>query len=197
MTLLLTLIDLPFSVSPVVAGLIFVLLFGLQGLLGPWLAEHNIKILFALPAIVLATMFVTFPFVARELIPLMQEQGTAEEEAAVSLGATGWVAFLKVTLPNIKRALLYGVLLCNARAVGEFGAVSVDLAAVVEGASCRDSCHDRSRHQRSRRKPLRSPAASSSRETARSSRLGRRIKSMTSPRTPSCTTLSANPWSFR
>ncbi len=124
-TLLLTLIDLPFSVSPVVAGLLFVLLFGLQGLLGPWLAEHHIKILFALPAIVLATMFVTFPFVARELIPLMQEQGTAEEEAAVSLGASGWATFMRVTLPNIKWALLYGVLLCNARAMGEFGAVSV------------------------------------------------------------------------
>ncbi len=124
-TLLLTLIDLPFSVSPVVAGLLFVLLFGLQGLLGPWLAAHDIKILFALPAIILATMFVTFPFVARELIPLMQEQGTAEEEAAVSLGASGLATFLKVTLPNIKWALLYGVLLCNARAMGEFGAVSV------------------------------------------------------------------------
>jgi sulfate/thiosulfate transport system permease protein len=124
-TLLLTLIDLPFSVSPVVAGLVFVLLFGLQGLLGPWLSAHNVKILFALPAIVLATMFVTFPFVARELIPLMQEQGTAEEEAALSLGASGFQTFLKVTLPNIKWALLYGVLLCNARAMGEFGAVSV------------------------------------------------------------------------
>jgi sulfate transport system permease protein len=124
-TLLVTLIDLPFSVSPVVAGLLFVLLFGLQGLLGPWLAEHNIKILFALPAIVLATMFVTFPFVARELIPLMQEQGAAEEEAAASLGASGWNTFLRVTLPNIKWALLYGILLCNARAMGEFGAVSV------------------------------------------------------------------------
>ncbi len=124
-TLLITLIDLPFSVSPVVSGFVFVLLFGLQGLLGPWLAAHNIKILFALPAIVLATMFVTFPFVARELIPLMQEQGTAEEEAAISLGASGVQTFLRVTLPNIKWALLYGVLLCNARAMGEFGAVSV------------------------------------------------------------------------
>ena len=124
-TLLLTLIDLPFSVSPVVAGLLFVLLFGLQGYLGPWLIAHNIKILFALPAIILATMFVTFPFVARELIPLMQEQGSAEEEAAVSLGASGWTTFLKVTLPNIKWGLLYGILLCNARAMGEFGAVSV------------------------------------------------------------------------
>jgi sulfate transport system permease protein len=124
-TLLITLIDLPFSVSPVVAGLVFVLLFGLQGLLGPWLAEHGIKILFALPGIVLATMFVTFPFVARELIPLMQEQGTAEEEAAISLGASGLSTFFRVTLPNIKWGLLYGVLLCNARAMGEFGAVSV------------------------------------------------------------------------
>jgi sulfate/thiosulfate transport system permease protein len=124
-TLLITLIDLPFSVSPVVSGLVFVLLFGLQGLLGPWLSAHNVKILFALPAIVLATMFVTFPFVARELIPLMQEQGTAEEEAALSLGASGFQTFLRVTLPNIKWALLYGVLLCNARAMGEFGAVSV------------------------------------------------------------------------
>ena len=124
-TLLVTLIDLPFSVSPVVAGLLFVLLFGLQGLLGPWLAEHDIKILFALPAIILATMFVTFPFVARELIPLMQAQGTSEEEAAVSLGASGWATFVRVTLPNIKWALLYGILLCNARAMGEFGAVSV------------------------------------------------------------------------
>jgi sulfate/thiosulfate transport system permease protein len=124
-TLLITLIDLPFSVSPVVSGLIFVLLFGLQGLAGPWLAAHNIKIIFALPGIVLATMFVTFPFVARELIPLMQEQGTSEEEAAVSLGASGFGTFLRVTLPNIKWALLYGVLLCNARAMGEFGAVSV------------------------------------------------------------------------
>jgi sulfate transport system permease protein len=124
-TLLITLIDLPFSVSPVVAGLVFVLLFGLQGLLGPWLTAHGVKILFTLPAIVLATMFVTFPFVARELIPLMQEQGTAEEEAAISLGASGLATFFRVTLPNIKWALLYGVLLCNARAMGEFGAVSV------------------------------------------------------------------------
>ncbi len=124
-TLLITLIDLPFSVSPVVAGLVFVLLFGLQGLLGPWLTEHGVKILFALPGIVLATMFVTFPFVARELIPLMQEQGTAEEEAAISLGASGLSTFFRVTLPNIKWGLLYGVLLCNARAMGEFGAVSV------------------------------------------------------------------------
>jgi sulfate transport system permease protein len=124
-TLLITLIDLPFSVSPVVAGLIFVLLFGLQGLAGPWLSAHGIKIIFALPGIVLATLFVTFPFVARELIPLMQEQGTAEEEAAISLGASGLATFFRVTLPNIKWALLYGVLLCNARAMGEFGAVSV------------------------------------------------------------------------
>ncbi len=124
-TLLITLIDLPFSISPVVSGLVFVLLFGLQGLAGPWLASHGIKILFALPGIVLATMFVTFPFVARELIPLMQEQGTSEEEAAISLGASGFSTFFRVTLPNIKWALLYGVLLCNARAMGEFGAVSV------------------------------------------------------------------------
>ncbi|MGA1803208.1 sulfate ABC transporter permease subunit CysW [Rhizobium sp. HT1-10] len=120
-----TLIDLPFSVSPVIAGLVFVLLFGSNSLLGPWLAEHNIKILFAVPGLVLATMFVTFPFVARELIPLMQDQGTADEEAALSLGASGFQTFWYVTLPNIKWGLLYGVLLCNARAMGEFGAVSV------------------------------------------------------------------------
>ncbi len=124
-TLLVTLIDLPFSVSPVVAGLVFVLLFGLQGFAGPWLAAHDIAIIFALPGIVLATVFVTFPFIARELIPLMQEQGTAEEEAAISLGASGLSTFFRVTLPNIRWALLYGVLLCNARAMGEFGAVSV------------------------------------------------------------------------
>jgi sulfate transport system permease protein len=124
-SLLVTLIDLPFSVSPVIAGLVFVLLFGLQGIFGPWLADHDIKIIFALPAIVLATTFVTFPFIARELIPLMQEQGTEEEEAALSLGASGFKTFLRITLPNIKWALLYGVLLCNARAMGEFGAVSV------------------------------------------------------------------------
>jgi sulfate transport system permease protein len=122
---LVTLIDLPFSVSPVVSGLIYVLVFGLQGWLGPWLAEHDIKIIFALPGIILATMFVTFPFVARELIPLMTDQGRDEEEAAVSLGASGWSTFRRVTLPNIKWGLLYGVLLCNARAMGEFGAVSV------------------------------------------------------------------------
>jgi len=122
---LVTLIDLPFSVSPVVSGLIYVLVFGLQGWFGPWLAEHDIKIIFALPGIVLATMFVTFPFVARELIPLMSDQGRDEEEAAVSLGASGWATFRRVTLPNIKWGLLYGVLLCNARAMGEFGAVSV------------------------------------------------------------------------
>src|ERR671919_2027986 len=124
-SLLTTLIDLPFSVSPVVAGLIYVLLFGAQGLLGPWLAAHDIKIIFAVPGIVLATVFVTFPFVARELIPLMQEQGTEEEEAARMLGAGGLQIFLRVTLPNVKWGLLYGVLLCNARAMGEFGAVSV------------------------------------------------------------------------
>jgi sulfate transport system permease protein len=123
--LLTTMIDLPFAVSPVVAGLIFVLLFGLQGVLGPWLREHDIKIIFAVPGIVLATVFVTFPFVARELIPLMQEQGTDEEEAAVSLGATGLQTLWRVTLPNVKWGLMYGVILCNARAMGEFGAVSV------------------------------------------------------------------------
>jgi sulfate/thiosulfate transport system permease protein len=124
-SLLVTVIDLPFSVSPVIAGLVFVLLFGSQGYLGSWLQEHDIKIIFALPGIVLATMFVTFPFVARELIPLMREQGTQDEEAALSLGASGLRTFFKVTLPNVKWALLYGVLLCNARAMGEFGAVSV------------------------------------------------------------------------
>jgi len=124
-SLLITLIDLPFSVSPVISGLVFVLLFGAQGYLGPWLQAHDIKVIFALPGIVLATVFVTFPFVARELIPLMREQGTQDEEAALSLGASGLRTFFRVTLPNIKWALLYGVLLCNARAMGEFGAVSV------------------------------------------------------------------------
>ena len=124
-TVLVTLIDLPFSVSPVVSGLVYVLLFGAQGLLGPWLQRHGIEIIFALPGIVLATVFVTFPFVARELIPLMQEQGTTDEEAALTLGAGPVRTFLTVTLPNIRWALLYGVLLCNARAMGEFGAVSV------------------------------------------------------------------------
>ena len=124
-TFLVTLIDLPFSVSPVVSGLIYVLVFGAQGWFGPKLADHNIHILFALPGIVLATIFVTFPFVARELIPLMVDQGRDEEEAAATLGATGFQTFLRVTLPNIKWGLLYGVLLCNARALGEFGAVSV------------------------------------------------------------------------
>ncbi|WP_019141582.1 sulfate ABC transporter permease subunit CysW [Noviherbaspirillum massiliense] len=123
--LLLTLIDLPFSVSPVISGLIYVLLFGAQGWFGPWLQEHDIRILFAVPGIVLATIFVTFPFVARELIPLMQSQGRDEEEAALVLGASGWKTFWRVTLPNIKWGLLYGVILCNARAMGEFGAVSV------------------------------------------------------------------------
>ena len=117
--LLITLIDLPFSVSPVVSGLIYVLVFGLQGWLGPWLAEHDIKIIFAVPGIVLATVFVTVPFIARELIPLMQAQGTEEEEAAVVLGASGWQTFYQVTLPNIKWGLLYGAILCNARAMGE------------------------------------------------------------------------------
>ena len=120
-----TLIDLPFSVSPVVAGLIYVLVFGAQGWLGPWLAEHDIKIVFAVPGIILATIFVTFPFIARELIPLMQAQGNDEEQAAIVLGATGWQTFRYVTLPNIKWGLIYGVILCNARAMGEFGAVSV------------------------------------------------------------------------
>ena len=124
-SLLITLIDLPFSVSPVVSGLIYVLVFGLQGLLGPWLAAHDLKIIFAVPGIVLATMFVTFPFVARELIPLVEAQGTEEEEAALTLGASGLQTFWRVTLPNIKWGLLYGVILCNARAMGEFGAVSV------------------------------------------------------------------------
>lgn len=124
-SLLISLIDLPFSVSPVVSGLVYVLLFGAQGLLGPWLEAHDIKIIFALPGLVLATVFVTFPFIARELIPLMQEQGAAEEEAALTLGASGLRTFFTVTLPNVRWALLYGVLLCNARAMGEFGAVSV------------------------------------------------------------------------
>jgi sulfate transport system permease protein len=124
-SLLISLIDLPFSVSPVISGLIFVLMFGLQGWLGPWLNDHDVRIIFAVPGIVLATIFITFPFVARELIPLMEEQGTEEEEAAVMLGAGGLLIFWRVTLPNIKWGLLYGVLLCNARAMGEFGAVSV------------------------------------------------------------------------
>ena len=123
--LLTTIIDLPFAVSPVISGMIFVLLFGRQGLFGPWLIAHGIQIIFAWPGMVLATVFVSFPFVARELIPLMQEQGTLEEQAAISLGASGWQTFWHVTLPNIKWGLLYGVLLCNARAMGEFGAVSV------------------------------------------------------------------------
>jgi len=123
--LLITLIDLPFAVSPVISGMIFVLLFGAHGWFGPWLDEHDIKIIFAVPGIVLATTFVTAPFIARELIPLMQEQGTEEEEAAIVLGAGGWQTFRRVTLPNIKWGLLYGLILCNARAMGEFGAVSV------------------------------------------------------------------------
>ncbi len=123
--LLITLIDLPFSVSPVIAGLMFMLIFGAQGWFGTWLADHDIRIMFALPGLVLATTFVTFPFVARELIPLMQAQGRDEEEAAVTLGANGWQVFWHVTLPNIRWGLLYGVILCNARAMGEFGAVSV------------------------------------------------------------------------
>jgi sulfate transport system permease protein len=124
-SLLVTLIDLPFAVSPVVSGLVYVLLFGLHGWFGPWLKAHDVQIIFAVPGIVLATIFVTFPFVARELIPLMQEQGTEEEQAALSLGASGWQTFRHVTLPNVKWALLYGVILTNARAMGEFGAVSV------------------------------------------------------------------------
>ena len=124
-SVLITLIDLPFSVSPVVSGLIYVLLFGLQGLFGPWLMAHGVRIIFAVPGIVLATIFVTFPFVARELLPMIQAQGNDEEEAALTLGASGWQTFLRVTLPNVKWALLYGVILCNARAMGEFGAVSV------------------------------------------------------------------------
>jgi sulfate transport system permease protein len=124
-TLLMTLIELPFSVSPVISGLVWVLLFGANGFLGPWLDRHGIRIIFTLPGLVLATMFVTFPFVARSLIPLMQDQGAAEEEAALTLGATGWQIFRRVTLPNIIWGLLYGVLLCNARAMGEFGAVAV------------------------------------------------------------------------
>ncbi|MFC0333103.1 sulfate ABC transporter permease subunit CysW [Paenibacillus sepulcri] len=122
---LITLIDLPFAISPVISGLIFVLLFGARGWFGPWLDDHNLQIIFALPGIVLATTFVTFPFVARELIPLMQAQGVQEEEAAASLGAKGWQIFWRITLPNIKWGLLYGIILCNARAMGEFGAVSV------------------------------------------------------------------------
>jgi sulfate transport system permease protein len=124
-SILLTLIDLPFSVSPVISGLIYVLIFGLQGWFGGWLRDHDLKVIFAVPGIVLATTFVTFPFVARELIPLMQAQGQEQEEAARALGASGWQIFWRVTLPNIKWALLYGVILCNARAMGEFGAVSV------------------------------------------------------------------------
>lgn len=124
-SILITLIDLPFAVSPVISGFIFVLLFGLQGLLGPWLIQHDIQIVFAVPGIILATVFVTFPFVARELIPLLQAQGNEEEEAALVLGANGWQTFWRITLPNIRWGLLYGVILCNARAMGEFGAVSV------------------------------------------------------------------------
>src|SRR5204863_7464398 len=122
---LLTLIDLPFSISPVISGLVYVLLFGAQSYIGPWLKAHGIEIIFAVPGIVLATIFVTFPFVAREIIPLMQSQGTQDEEAALTLGASGWRTFFAVTVPNIRWGLLYGVLLCNARAMGEFGAVSV------------------------------------------------------------------------
>jgi sulfate transport system permease protein len=123
--LAITLIDLPFAVSPVIAGLIYMLLFGAQGLMGGWLAEHNIRIMFAIPGIVLATVFITFPFIARELIPLMQEQGKEQDEAAITLGASGWRMIFRITLPSIKWGLLYGIILCNARAMGEFGAVSV------------------------------------------------------------------------
>jgi sulfate transport system permease protein len=123
--LLITLVDLPFSVSPVIGGMVFVLLFGLQGVFGPWLAAHDIKIIFAIPGVIIATLFVTLPFVARELIPLMQKQGTEYEEAALMLGANGWQTLFRVTLPNIKWGLLYGLLLCNGRAIGEFGAVAV------------------------------------------------------------------------
>ncbi|WML52741.1 sulfate ABC transporter permease subunit CysW [Neobacillus sp. PS3-12] len=123
--LLITLIDIPFAVSPVIAGMVFVLLFGSQGLMGPFLTDNNIKIIFSVPGIIIATIFVTFPFVARELIPIMQEQGNEEEQAALTLGANGWQTFFRITLPNIKWGLLYGVILCNARAMGEFGAVSV------------------------------------------------------------------------
>lgn len=122
---LITLIDIPFAVSPVIAGLVFILMFGSQGVLGPWLESSNIKIVFAVPGIIIATIFVTFPFVVRELIPIMQEQGTDEEQAGIMLGANGWQTFFRITLPNIKWGLLYGVILCNARAMGEFGAVSV------------------------------------------------------------------------
>ena len=124
-SLLITLIDLPFAVSPVIAGLVFVLLFGAQGWFGPWLQERDVSIIFAVPGIVLATLFITFPYVARELIPLMQQQGSDEEEAAITLGANAWITFLRVTLPKIRWGLLYGIILCNARAMGEFGAVSV------------------------------------------------------------------------
>ena len=123
--LLITLIDLPFSVSPVVAGLMFIVLFGLQGFFGPWLNDHDLKIIFAVPGIVLATVFITFPFVARELIPVMQATGTDQEQAALTLGANGWQTFWHVTLPSVKWGLIYGIILCNARAMGEFGAVSV------------------------------------------------------------------------
>ena len=124
-SLLITLIDLPFAVSPVIAGLVFVLLFGAQGGFGPWLQERDVQVIFAVPGIVLATLFITFPYVARELIPLMQQQGSDEEEAAITLGASAWITFLRVTLPKIRWGLLYGIILCNARAMGEFGAVSV------------------------------------------------------------------------
>ena len=143
--LLLSIIELPFAVSPVIAGLVFVLLFSPRGVLGPWMVEHGFKIIFSVPGIIIATIFVTLPFVARELIPVMQEQGTSEEEAAVSLGANGWQMFLRVTLPNIKWGLMYGMILCNARAIGEFGAVSV-----VSGRYTRNDQYDAA----SRRDPV-------------------------------------------
>jgi sulfate transport system permease protein len=135
-----TLIDLPFSVSPVISGMVYVLVFGAQGWFGPWLLEHNIHIIFAVPGLVLATTFVTFPFVARELIPLMQAQGRADEEAARVLGASGWQTFWRVTLPNIKWGLLYGIILCNARAMGEFGAVSVVNTPTIGGTGTLGTC---------------------------------------------------------
>ncbi len=144
-SLLITLIDLPFAVSPVIAGLVFVLLFGAQGWFGPWLQERDVQVIFAVPGIVLATLFISFPYVARELIPLMQQQGSDEEEAAITLGASAWITFLRVTLPKIRWGLLYGVILCNARAMGEFGAVSV-----VSGTHPR--AHDD--HAAARRDPL-------------------------------------------
>ena len=155
--LLITLIDLPFSVSPVIAGLLFVLLFGQQGIFGPWLLGHGIRIIFAVPGVLLATLFVTFPFVARELIPLMQAEGTEEEQAARVLGASGWQIFWRVTLPNTKWGLLYGVILCNARAMGEFGAVSVGFGATSAGAPRPCRCTSKCSTTRTIRRPSRWP----------------------------------------